>query len=253
MIYASTAVYTLGRELGPEGAREELRRQIGEPTDESLPCARVMARLLRIDELVLHIDSAATSIGRSRSRAMHEAHSRAGMCDVWLSVDDDVEADQETLRWLVEAVRESRGVCIAPCWLRRTEAIVNLVLTEAVARPIGKPTTSGEQGLAIGARAGGFGLVAMHQDAIQAVYDSNPDLLFVDEDGVEKLGAFVEVVEGGKWWTEDLAFFLKWLPERVRREALVTGRTVHDGKLLKLEQVPGLPRIGSEVPPLVRV
>lgn len=241
MIYVSTSVYALGRELGKDGAVEELRRQVANPDNESLPCARVVARLARLDTLAHHIDPRSTSIGRSRSRAMAEFRERPDF-DVWVSCDDDVEADEETLRWLVEAVRQSRGVCIVPCWLGRTDPVVNLILTEAVARPVGK------DGLAIGCRAGGFGLVAMHQDAVAAVYEDHPELLFIDEDGREKLGAFVEVVEGGKWWTEDLAFFLKWLPERVRREALVTGRSVHGGRLLTLQEVPSLPRIASEVP-----
>lgn len=245
MIYASVFCYALGRELGPEEAQLEFRRQVFEPTDESLPAARTVARIRRHDEIVLHIDAGATSIGRARARAMFEARRHADKCDVWVQCDDDVEADTPTIDWLIQAARESRGVCIAPCWLRRTEPIVNLVLTEAVARPVGK------DGLAIGARAGGCGLVAMHQDAIEAVYAAHPELLFLDEDGQEKLGAFVEVVEGGKWWTEDLAFFLKWLPSSVRREALVKGRTVHDGRLLDLAEVPGLPRIASELPRLV--
>jgi len=246
LIFVSTSIYALGRELGPDAATEELRRQVNEPTDQSLSCARTVARLRTFDDLAHHIDAAATSIGRARSRAMSEFRARPDF-DVWVSCDDDVEADIQTLKWLVQAVRESRGVCVVPCWLRRTEPIVNLVLTEAVARPIGGPGG----GLAIGCRAGGFGLVAMHQDAVSAVYDAHPELLFLDEDGKEKLGAFVEVVEGGKWWTEDLTFFLKWLPQDVRREALVTGRSVHDGRLLNLEEVPALPRIASEVPRLV--
>jgi hypothetical protein len=252
VIYFSTACYVLGRELGPLDAQAELRGQVLEPTGESLPCARVGARMRLIDDISLHIDAAATSIGRYRARALHMAREARATHDVWVSCDDDVEADLQTCRWLVQAVRESKGVCIAPCWLRRTEPIVNLVLTEAVARPIIGGNEPG--GVVIGARAGGFGLVAMHQDAIELLYQAQAErLTFIDEDGIAKLGAFVEVVEGGKWWTEDLAFFLKWLPSSVRVEALVTGQTVHDGRLLKLEQVPALPRIGSTVPELVKL
>lgn len=239
MIYVSTALYSLGKELGPQDADLEFRRQVVTPTEDSLPAARAVSRLRRLEDLVLQTDCAATSIGRSRARSMFEFRRHPSQPDVWVSVDDDVDASLETLSWLVQAARDTKGAVIAPCWLRRKDPIVNVVISEGgVARPVGKG------GLIMGCQAGGFGLVAIHRDAVEAVHEARPELYFVDDDGERKLGAFVEVVEGGKWWTEDLAFFLKWAPKTFRRDILITGQTTHDGKLLDLEQVSQLPRMG---------
>jgi hypothetical protein len=239
VIYVSTALYALGKELGTQDADLEFRQQVVTPTEDSLPAARAVSRLRHLEDLVLQTDTAATSIGRSRARAMFEFRRHPSQPDVWVSIDDDVDASLETLRWLVEAARDTKGAVIAPCWLRRKDPIVNVVLTEAgITRPVGRG------GLVSGCQAGGFGLVALHREAVEAVHEARPELYFVDDDGERKLGCFVEVVEGGKWWTEDLAFFLKWLPKAVRRDILLTGQTTHDGKLLELERVPQLPRVG---------
>src|SRR6478609_4200445 len=100
MIYASTYVYCLGRELGAEDAAAEFRRQVIEPTEDSLPSARAISRLRHIEDIVLHIDAAATSIGRARAPSLHQFRQHASAPDVWVSIDDDVDATSETLRWL---------------------------------------------------------------------------------------------------------------------------------------------------------
>lgn len=244
MIYASTACYTLARDLGHDEAIEELRRQILEPTTEGLPVAMTFARLRTLEELVLHIDAGGTSIARTRARALYEAHERAEQCDVWLTCDDDVEATRETLDWLLQAVRKTRGVVVAPCWLRlRRDNVVNVILEEAgIVQPVG------ERGAIMPCRAGGFGLVAMHQDAIQRVWDARmPELAFLDKDGNTKCGAFLEVLEKGHWWSEDLSFFVKWLPDDVPRHVLLSGVTSHAGQVLELSKIGEYPRMAYGV------
>jgi hypothetical protein len=248
VIYVSTACYSLGRELGHDDAIEEFRRQVlRDLNDESLAAAKTIARLRNLEEIVLHIDAGATSIGRTRSRALFEAWRHPSNPDVWVMCDDDVEADKQTLAWLVEAARKTRGVVLAPCWLRRREPVVNVILTEA---GIVLPLSDG--GAIMPCAAGGLGLAAMHRDAIDRVWSARmPELAFLDEDGSEKCGCFVEVLSGGKWWTEDLSFFIRWLPDDVARHCLLSGRTCHDHRLLDCSSVPQLPRMAYDDAPRV--
>lgn len=246
MIYASTYVYCLGRELGAEDAAAEFRRQVMQPTEDSLPSARAISRMRGIEDLVMHVDAAATSIGRARARSLWNFRNHPSAPDVWVSIDDDVDATQETLRWLIDGARETRGVIAAPCALRRKEPVVNVIVADGgIVRPVG------QGGLMVKCVAAGAGLLAMHRDALEATYQARPELLFRDEDGEIKLGCFAEVVQDGHWWTEDIAFFVKWLPESVRRDILLTGKTTHDGVLLDLAQVPQLPRMAYDAAPFL--
>ena len=237
MIMGSVNIYALGKELGQVDAAAEFRRQVNEVTPDDLPAARTMARLRHVDEVALAIDAAGTAIGQSRSRMLH---SFIGLkdADVWVSCDDDVEADFQTLKWLVEATRETKGVCIAPCLIRRKEPVVNVMFeTAGIVRPLS------DGGHVMRCKAGGFGLVALHRELCERIYLERPDLAWVDEDGQEKRAAFLDLFVGKRWWTEDLSFFLKVVPADVRIEALVSGHTVHDGRLLELAQVPSQARI----------
>lgn len=239
MIFASVAVYTLGRELGAEGGNEEFRRQCAEPNEEHLPASRTIARLRHVEEVALCVDANGSSVGKSRARMLHAFYSMPD-ADVWVSCDDDVETSFETLRWLIEAVRDTKGVCIAPCLVRgRTRRpLVNIMFESA---PVLRPLSHG--GYAVRCMAGGFGLVAMHRDAAAKIYAQREDLAWLDEDGIEKRAAFLESLDpiDKLWYGEDLSFFLATLPKDVRVECLVTGHTVHDGMLLDLSKVPTEP------------
>jgi hypothetical protein len=199
-----------------------------------------MHRLRHVDEVALALDAAGTAIGKHRSRFLHAFYSMPA-ADVWVSCDDDVEASFETLRWLVEAVRDTRGICIAPCLLRRKQPVVNIMFESA---GILRPLSNG--GHAVRCLAGGFGLVAIHRDVATRIYAERSDLAWVDDvDGIEKRAAFIETFDpvDRKWWGEDLSFFLSTVPQDVRVECLVSGHTVHDGKLLDLAQVPSQARL----------
>lgn len=239
MILASVNLYCLGHELGQDEAAHEFRRQVAEPDDQSLAAARTMARLRHVDEVALALDAGGTSCGKNRARMMHAFYSMPDS-DVWVSCDDDVEASFETLGWLVEAVRETRGVCIAPCLIRGRDPIVNIMFESAgVLRPLSKG------GYVVKCLAGGWGLVAVHRDVVTRLYAERADLEWVDDDGHTKLAAFIETLDPAikRWWGEDLSFFLNALPSSVRVECLVSGHTVHDGKLLELAKVPSQARM----------
>ncbi|HUL81656.1 MAG TPA: hypothetical protein VL131_05915 [Gammaproteobacteria bacterium] len=240
MIFGSVNIYSLSVQLGGDDAPHEFRRQVNEPDPDCLPAARTMHRLRQVDELALALDAAGTSIGKNRSRFLHAFYSMPD-ADVWVSCDDDVEASFETLRWLVEAVRDTRGVCIAPCLLRRKQPVVNIMFESA---GILRPLSNG--GHAVRCLAGGFGLVAVHRDVATRIYAEREDLAWLDDvDGLEKRAAFIETYDAidRKWWGEDLSFCLATVPKDVRIECLVSGHTVHDGKLLDLSQVPSQARL----------
>ena len=68
------------------------------------------------------------------------------------------------------------------------------------------------------------------------------DLTFIDDDSVERIGIFCEFLKDGWWYREDYAFFSR-VPEHIRIEALLTGVTDHDGKILRLDTADKQPMI----------
>lgn len=247
MIFVSVMTYALGKELGLTEAVAEFHAQVKEPSSDSLPAARVVARMARLEEIGLYIDPAATCIGKGRSRAFHAA--RESPADIWISVDDDMDADTRTLELLVESVRayaEVPRVVFAPYWLREQEK-VSAALEQY---PIARPVNGG--GETLSAVAGGFGLVAVNRAAMQRLHvEHTPALCYQDDDGVERLALFHDIFHGklsavgadrGRWYGEDTSFYKRCRGVGVRVEALATGHTMHCGRTLRLDQIGSLPR-----------
>lgn len=225
-------VYALGKELGFEAAEAEFHRQMAEPTNESLACVRTIHRLRSLDVVGLRLDCNSVSIGQARSRAFHDAVESDA--EVWVSVDDDVEADTVTLKHLLEAVRGGEpSICIAPYTLREREAVVSVAL-----EPEGKPRLLDTGGIVWPARGGGLGLCAVSRSALlrlSLAYASS--LGFVDLDGVHRLAMFHELLEGAVWHGEDISFCERARAAGVRVEALGTGHVKHAGQTLQLDVV----------------
>jgi len=252
VICVTISLYSLAHELGATEAKEEFESQLKKPTRESLPVVRTLARLKGLDDLVLSIDTGSGTVGKMRSRqAIAAADSGA---DIWISIDDDIEATFETLTALVEAVRGRCAVCMAPYWLRaglppepsaekgQEPKPISVV---SVAMPSETPSRTLEQAGAriFKAQAGGFGLVAMSRPALEATLKANAHLRYLDDDGVERIALFYEVLERGRWWGEDMSFFYR-LPPEVEVEALGTGHVAHAGEVLNLSQLELCPRMG---------
>jgi hypothetical protein len=228
MIYGSTMVYALGRSLGHEEAIREVRQHVvwakeRGPLHPLFPCAHVLSALRELDDVGHHIDAGATCIAKARSRAMHGALQSGA--DVWVSVDDDVMADLETLRALVETVRETRGVCVAPCLLRRADRdVVNVHLRGQGPEFSGMPRAP--------ISWGGFGLFAAHREALHlaAAFSAN----FRDVDGALKAAPFMERLDPrtGEWLGEDRVFCEVARRARVALDVLLTGTTNHAGRVL---------------------
>lgn len=246
-ILLSVITYELSKRLGKKAAQAEFHRQaldtlIDSPTGEKiLPAAMVVRRLRRLAEVALLHDAGGTSIGHARSRAFSVAErgARNGKIDLWISCDDDTQADQETLRHLVGSIDpDEPQIVIVPCWLRQETPVVNITLDpDAV---LDRVSPSGAR--LRRALYGGFGIVAVSRAALVELGKLYRDLTFVDDDSVERIGIFCEFLKGGWWYREDYAFFSR-VPEHVRIEALLTGTTDHDGKILRLENADKHPMI----------
>jgi hypothetical protein len=240
MICLTVSLYGLVREHGAEEALALFQRQLENPLDPAaLPCARAITRLRGVDEIVVHADIGASATPKMRSRAAHAAF--VSGADLWVSIDDDVEATFETMQALVEACRsEPRPLVVfAPCWLRgkvhgderhMVECINAAFEADAPTQARILPSSGARCFPAV---AGGFGLVAMTRATLEHALATNTHLSFRDDDGEERVGLFHEDLADGRWWGEDLSFF-RHLPPDVRIEALATGHTAHAGMVLDL-------------------
>lgn len=236
MLFASSQFYALGRQLGIARAMRTVHLQIECPDRESLPAVRTIWRLNQIEPVQLRIDTGATCIAKTRSRAFHDALA-AHQCDVWVAVDDDVEATLPTLQALIEAVRTSDGICIVPYLLRRGSSDDPLRLSvDMQSYQLNDARTLPGGGQVVRGIGGGFGLVAMSKHAMVEIAAANVAELWDDDDGVQKLAIFREQLESRLWWGEDLSFFRR-VPSNVPIEVLITGHTNHGSECLDLSNI----------------
>jgi hypothetical protein len=233
-VCVTVSAYALGKRLGLERGMRELERQIQAPDRESIPAARCIGRLRRLVDLMVRADTGGTLLGQVRSRHAHEAWKLGA--EVWISIDDDVEATSATLRDLLEAVSGPKPrIVVAPCLVRGGEfgvPVVNVELPRIVSTE--RILTSGA--LLRPIRRAGFCLVAMNRAALEQVREASAHLAYEDADGEERLALFHDELRDGQWLSEDLAFFAR-VPDSVTVEALLTGHTSHAGQPLALQDV----------------
>ena len=248
MIFITTFAYALGWNMGMERAAAEFRRQLEHPDNDSLPVVRTITRLRKLDTVCLWLDCGATRLAESRSRGFHQAVQSDA--DVWFTCDDDCEATLETLDWMIEAVRDRPTVCLAPYWARLSELQEERINLKIPPLPEGLTRTFRELkggGKTMPAEAGGLGLVAASKQAVQRIAEHNAELSYVDTEGTKRCALFIEYIRQPDqfWMGEDLAFFSR-IPPDVNIEAVVTGNTMHNGRVLELEMlVMGAVRLGD--------
>lgn len=249
LIFVSTMLYSASRKLGRVAANNELMRQVqglaqagaaalndlDDPNWWGLPAAATIARCALLGEVKVHVNAGATVIGKGRSIAATDflAEPRAR---VWVSVDDDVAVSCDALAAMVEQCLREPSIVVAPCFLRDTQA-VNIVDPA----PLLEEPAPGcvLQRIA----SGGFGCVAFSREVVQRVW--NHAKTWVDDEGAEHRAVFRDAVDGGKWWTEDLAFFravLGVLPE-AKFYAVRRGRTTHGGQALDLATLEAVKKV----------
>jgi len=250
MILCSVITYELSKRLGKKAAQEEFHKQVNStldvPGEKVLPAALVVRRLRKLSEVAVLHDAGGTSIGHARSRAFSVAArgARNGKVDLWVSVDDDTQASQETLNHLVRSIDpDTPQIVIVPCWLRQDTPVVNITLHPDA--PIDRVSPSGAR--LKRAVFGGFGIVAVSRAALVELEHIWRDLTFIDDDEVERIGIFCEYLKEGWWFREDYAFFSR-VPEHIRIEALMSGITDHDGKVLRLDSADQQPMIPLPAP-----
>jgi hypothetical protein len=134
---------------------------------------------------------------------------------------------------MVEAVQMGCSACIAPFWARGPEPRVDLTLS-----PCGSSRVLPGGAKLLRATAAGLGLCAISRSALYAIAEANQGLVYDDAAGVRRLALFIEAIRPSDlaWMGEDLAFWSR-VPPTVLIEAIVTGTTVHAGRMLDLEMV----------------
>ncbi len=241
MILASVITYELSKRLGKFKAAEMVHRHavssIEGPGETVLPAIRVVRELRRHAEVALLHDAGGTSIGHARSRAFSVA--LEGDVDVWISIDDDTEADPLTVRHLMSSLeRDTPQIVIVPCLLRQDTQCANVTMDPSA--KLDRITKSGAH--LRRALYGGFGIVAVSNAALKEMHAAWRDLDYIDDDGKTRAGVFCEFIRDRWWFREDYAFFDR-VPSSVRVEALCSGQTDHAGYVLELEQLENCPHI----------
>lgn len=251
MIFVTTSVYALAKSLGLEAADREFSRQVENPTGTSLGCARVIARLRKLDDLGLRVDLGVGTAAKMRSRMADYAWKSGA--DVWCSIDDDIDATAETLAAAVDVVRHTRGVVTVPYLLRRVSGdevascdLVEPVLVRVVAGGVHVARS----------RVGGMGLVFTHREALERVRRDGGAETFVDLDDAgggaapSRPALFAELVgKGGRWYGEDWSYFLRLAAAGVQIDALLDGVTNHDGRVMPAGALLDLPRPAFDAEP----
>ena len=183
-------------------------------------------------ETVLDYVNGSTLITKARSRASGIFLATTS-ADVWLTIDDDIEASADVVHRLILAARETRGVVSAPCVLRSGSAM-NYVLRDEETSPSAAGT------LAHASRTG-LGLAAMHRAAVEAAARAAAWVL--GDDGVrypalfrEKLTPIAgpESIGLEAWVSEDYAFSDLVLAAGGRVDLLLDAPTDHAGRPAKV-------------------
>lgn len=231
MIFFTSHFYALGRQYGAKQGLRRLELEIQSPSMQSHPAVRTIARLRQMDDVHVRNDCGATSIGRARSRAFHDAYQSEA--DIWVTCDDDVEATSITLRWMLDAVKSSHGVCAVPYVLRLSDDEQSCTSVSVADGTVRSLPNGGE---VVPCSQAGLGLIAVQRHAMNRIVAVNQHLRWRDDDGIERLALFHELLTDGQWLGEDLSFFRR-IPPTIPVECLVTGNSSHNGVPLKLENV----------------
>jgi hypothetical protein len=163
-LFVSLFPYTYAK-LSGFAWTEVQQRELAHCAESRWPDFRTLGQVGRLvpelaQEVHAYVDGS-TLITKARSRAA--GFFLRSPADVWLTVDDDIEADAATLRKLVLTARATRGVVGVPYVLRDGRA---LSFEFATLDPT-RVHASGEVWTYLAEGGIGFGLVAMHRRAIE--------------------------------------------------------------------------------------
>jgi hypothetical protein len=202
-LFFSTFMYAPCKVVGAEAWPELLKFWLESEHLDDAPwhALRTLGQARRVAECAVHVD-AGTYIDRCRCVAAGNFLYEAGRaCDVWLTCDDDVYADETVIRQLVDVARETKGLCALPYLNRDGKSMTFRRVWGPTQRIAGAPVRCVDRV--------GMGLVAMHRDFVTTLADRSAS--FVDGDSVYP-HIFRNGVEGRTFIGED--FWLCMLAER---------------------------------------
>jgi hypothetical protein len=238
-VFGSTLTYQLGRELGIERAAREFQNQLRNTDRNSVPCARVFARLSKLTNLQVY-HGASTTLPKARSRAAHAA--LQSHASYWLMCDDDVEADTGTLLRMFELAGEPTELraVVLPCLMRGAGTEQETVNVQF--EPGSLLQFQGSVPWRAADRAG-TGCMLLTAGALHAVTEYfRSELEFVDDDRDRKVALFQLLISDerepfGQWLGEDFSFCDRLHGAGVELRALLSGASMHAGSPLALDNV----------------
>lgn len=243
-VFLTCSTYALGKELGIREAAEQFLAQCEGDAEPLLPAARFARRLGNVADVELcHLSS--TTLPIMRSRAAWAAYKSAA--DVWVTVDDDVEADTGTIRRMLTASLANNAagfhaVLALPCRVRGIESEQLQVNVRFATELIS--TFDGQEYRR--ATHAGTGCMFVSRLALDRLVDAySESLAFRDEaDGETKPALFEMLRElGGPWYSEDYSFSIRCARANVPIYAPVSGVSSHDGLALDLSRMRDLPAV----------
>ena len=198
-IFASTYLYGAHKNVGAERWDAWLAHQLAHLDESAWAGLRTLGELKRVCTFDLVTDN---STYITRARSVMAGRFLRGSKDVWLTVDDDVYADEDVLRRVVLACRETRAGVAVP-YINRNGLSMTF-------RRLYGPTLHldfGSQGSASLRSVDriGFGLVALHRDLVMLLAKDAP-MFREGNDGKSEPDCpalFLEGAQDGDWVGED--------------------------------------------------
>jgi hypothetical protein len=190
-LFFSTFMYSACKVVGADNWPDVLKYELGHLDDSGWHGFRTLGQVKRAaPDCVAYVD-ASTYIDRARCVAAG-TFLRYRKCDVWLTCDDDVYADEGVVSRLIENCRVSRGLVALP-YMNRDGGSMTF-------RKVTGPTVWQPHAARVVDRVG-MGLVAMHRDFVQALAsfavhfrskESGPiDSPYIFCNGVDDDGTFI--------------------------------------------------------------
>jgi len=218
-VFVSVFAYTLGRTS--EDPAQEVREELAALEKANWPAFRTLARVReQVGHIALTVDHGSL-IAKARSRAA--AMFLQSGAEMWVSIDEDVDASAKDVAMLLYAMSDA-DIVVAPMPIRDGSRL-NVTTNERSVRSVGLDDVR-----LFAIDHGGVALAAISRTSIETMASAFPELVYTDDKGIEGIGLFLEVIRGHKWWGEDTMFCSRARSCGLRTEALLDAHVVHMGQ-----------------------
>src|SRR5277367_3861456 len=211
-VFFSTFMYSACKVVGAEHWQDVLAYEFGHLDNSGWHGFRTLGQARRVGEVVAYVD-ASTYIDRARCVAAGRFQEQA-QCDVWLTCDDDMYADQGVIGRMVECCRVTKGLVALP-YMNRDGGSMTF-------RKVTGPTVWQPHALRVVDRVG-MGLCAMHRDYIETLAKLAPHFRSSESGPIDSPYIFCNGVEDGHFVGEDYGVCrlgeLAGLPQHVLLDA----------------------------------